>query len=455
MSDLRDPSKPAGAIVEEFDDGGALHNGGVRLKPANENPWYVLATIWGEQKENISIVEIAQLATRNRNTWNKWAKGKLIGEEYAKVLENFRSRQNNPQAQLPDPEKPCDFSHVHFNLSLIVEGFVFSRGVDFREANFSGIADFSKVTFSGTAIFNEARFSKNANFNEATFSEFTDFKAAMFNGDVYFGKASFKGFTDFSLARFGWGPNFREATFSEKVVFNKATFCAMANFSSASFSGETDFDQARFLTHVPEFSDASLYENTAFTLPDRPGENWPPQSGTVRVPGKDEPAKVMPAPNQKRAYSRLRLFYSKTQQIDEEQFFHRQEMRCKREMAKGPTRWLYSLYGLLSDYGISIWRPVVAMLTLIVLGAALLSYHITLQDQPPQASTFWQSMGLSMGWSTANMLPFTGFARTYFGLAFYQALPAWLKVFAGFQTLAAIPLLFLFGLGLRNTFRLR
>ncbi|HHL20471.1 MAG TPA: hypothetical protein ENJ52_02970, partial [Aliiroseovarius sp.] len=246
--------------------------------------------------------------------------------------------------------------------------------------------------------------------------------------------------------------NFKEAIFSGKTSFTMVTFCAGAKFDASTFSNEawfhsarfnapTEFKNARFLTHVPEFYDADLYEDTVFPTPDRPSDNWPPQSGE----------NIMPAEDQKRAYSRLRLFFAKSQQIDEEQFFHRQEMRCKRQMARGGTRALYSLYALLSDYGISIWRPLAAMGVLITLGAALFSFHTGMEGAPPAGSTFWQGMG----WSMANMLPFTGFARTYFGPEFYRGLPVWLKIYAGAQTLAAIPLLFLFGLGLRNTFRLR
>jgi hypothetical protein len=38
------------------EDGSALRNDGVELKPANSNPWYVLATVYGEQdSDKISV----------------------------------------------------------------------------------------------------------------------------------------------------------------------------------------------------------------------------------------------------------------------------------------------------------------------------------------------------------------------------------------------------------------
>ena len=68
LKSLKDPSLPAGAIIEEFDDGGALRNDGVRLKPANQNPWYVLATVFGEAVENNALEDFASY---NRDAWNK------------------------------------------------------------------------------------------------------------------------------------------------------------------------------------------------------------------------------------------------------------------------------------------------------------------------------------------------------------------------------------------------
>jgi hypothetical protein len=47
---LKNPEQPPGEIVETYEDGGALRNDGVRLTPASQNPWYVLATVAGEQE---------------------------------------------------------------------------------------------------------------------------------------------------------------------------------------------------------------------------------------------------------------------------------------------------------------------------------------------------------------------------------------------------------------------
>ncbi|MDQ7070403.1 MAG: hypothetical protein Q9M48_06655 [Rhodobacterales bacterium] len=43
------------------------------LKDRNSNPWYVLATIYGEQAEDATIFEFnRELAVENRRAWNGW-----------------------------------------------------------------------------------------------------------------------------------------------------------------------------------------------------------------------------------------------------------------------------------------------------------------------------------------------------------------------------------------------
>ena len=66
---LSDPNLPAGAIIKEYEEGGTLRNDGEDLRPANENPWYVLATVYGEQERGGVNVT---LHSQNRGIWNRW-----------------------------------------------------------------------------------------------------------------------------------------------------------------------------------------------------------------------------------------------------------------------------------------------------------------------------------------------------------------------------------------------
>lgn len=203
----------------------------------------------------------------------------------------------------------------------------------------------------------------------------------------------------------------------------------------------------QFLTAVPEFHAAEIYDDTLF--PTGAGEvgNWPPLSGTVELEGQEDPVEVMGAKDQKRAYNRLRLFMNRSLQIDEEQFFHRMEMRCKRETEGWQYRWIYTLFEGVSDYGNSVLRPAGWLFVVWLYGviAKLGMVKGGVLADP------W-SIGPAMGWSFANLFSFFGFYRKYFH---GEDLNAALQLFSGVQTVLGFALLFFLGLGLRNRFRLR
>jgi hypothetical protein len=63
----------------------------------------------------------------------------------------------------------------------------------------------------------------------------------------------------------------------------------------------------------------------------------------------------------------------------------------------------------------------------------------------------WQSLGLSF----ANTLNVFGFRKDFFDAAMIERLPAFLKILAAIQTILGTIILFLFGLGVRNKFRMK
>ena len=54
--------------------------------PAEENPWYVLATIAGEQRSKGFDED---LALKNRAYWNAWAGQHLSAEDKAEIKDRF------------------------------------------------------------------------------------------------------------------------------------------------------------------------------------------------------------------------------------------------------------------------------------------------------------------------------------------------------------------------------
>ena len=443
---LTDPSKPVHEIIEVLEDGDAIRNDGVRLTAANKNPWYVLATIYGEQEESGP----SKIEEQNRSVWNLWSEGRLREDYLASVRELFDKRFENVAAEFPDRKQQVDFSNTYFPTGLNCNGFEFHKTVMFHQSVFRKPASFTSARFYRATNFRQTVFMQSANFNNVFFME------------------SPKGGVCFENTHFNRGAYFRAARFSEAADFVSASFGWEADFNSAKFQSTTRFEEVRFATHVPEFHAAELYDDTVFSCRDQDQENWPPLKGAVQVEGRGARVKVMPAADQKRAYNRLRLFMNKSLQIDEEQFFHRQEMRCKTVLASRYHKPFYWLYALLSDYGNSVWRPLFWMVFVMLSGALfMLWWQEAFTFLPKEASGFDWTLGLlgeddlcgklleATGWSISNTLPFLGFGKLYYGGEFAANLAWPLKVVGGVQTVAGFILLFFFGLGLRNRFRLR
>ena len=512
-AELKNPKLPAHAIVEVHDDGRAWRNDGILLDGVRKNPWYILATIFGEQRMRVDPI----LAAQNRRAWNGWfckglasevreslanEVGVEVGEladltesELAEIERRFMRRIGS-DISLPSQLATCDFVACIFNMPLNFDRFIFGNvdfsssifkdDIKFRFSYFFGSAvfrstdirkkaDFSSAKFRLEAVFDSTHFGGPAFFGEHSSGEYGAFKPTHFGGAADFSSCSFSRFSDFHSSHFCGPANFSYTCFSGIPLFSSyqfsslafsvdtsrttsplkgaadfssATFSWAADFRSASFQSTTKFDDAVFQTAVPQFEAANLYDSTTFTLPDDFRENWPPLVGVG----------VMPAAEQKRAYNRLRLFMNKTLQIEEEQFFHRQEMRCKMVDAPWYHLPIYKIFEVLSDFGGSLMRPLLALLAVIVVGAVLMELNILFAFSGECASKS-QSLGIlpeAMGWSFGNTFSIFGFGKTYYSSPCYRdELSAWFKFLAGFQTVSGFILLFLLGLSLRNRFRLR
>lgn len=212
MAELHDPDQPAGALIEVRDDGSALRNDGVELTPAGQNPWYVLATVYGEYYENGYDPE---LAARNRRIWNGWAcAGKSDKEQAAlaqkvglpvedladltkeerQAIEHAFAERLGGSVGIPDNDEAIDMSEIHFPNTVVLEKWIFSRDASFASASFRGDAYFHSATFRG-----------RADFSNRMFDGQTVFSHAKFLGDVpKFYQRSFHQDTEFSLDQTNW-----------------------------------------------------------------------------------------------------------------------------------------------------------------------------------------------------------------------------------------------------------
>lgn len=240
------------------------------LKPANENSWYVLMTLYGEQDgEEVDW----ELHAKNRAMWNVWSCQRLSSQQKVEVAKssgvsfaevtggsewqgfvseqhrNEMIRRNGQKFEyqgLPDAMADTDLSNVEIIRPLMMSGAVFSSNVDFNTAKFCGFARFNSATFNKHARFGSASFAGDARFANATFNEDAQFTSAKFTQDARFTGAKFGGAVGFATATFSGDARFASATFNEDVWFDHALFGESAVFHSATFKGEAVFTSAAF-----------------------------------------------------------------------------------------------------------------------------------------------------------------------------------------------------------------
>lgn len=491
-----------------------------KLKPAEENPWYVLATIYGEEPDNKTHI-------KNRMVWNSWAVSKLneeqkqvIAKKRLGILDNVpnwddihqevakRFEKRLAGRKLPNPCTEIDFSFTCFVRRICFRVFIFPLGIDFSQSIFTEGADlrkgiflaganfgrtifadktlfnnamffdyalFKKAVFQGHplfkgttffsrdksvvfiesafnvgAVFRETTFHGDATFRGADFFDYTSFHNATFFGSANFSRADFYEHAPFSKVTFSGSANFRETTFSKIATFPKTTFNALASFKNTTFEGHSYFRDTEFMIESIftdcQFNEPCNLSSTKFktVYPILEGTKLHEKTILVTNPNDwPDPKNYKQNPKQARASCEVLRHSMNNQGLPEQaHFFFRREMAFAGRMGSLGQRLPYKLFGWLSDYGYSIYRPALWLIALWLGFASVYKVFSSL--------SFTESLGLSI----ASLLQFTGWQRVYFSEVMAD-LPVWLKILAGFQTIAGIVLLFLLGLGLRNRFRFK
>ena len=263
------------------------------LKPAAQNPCYVLMTIEGEQDEQDDDFD-RDLAARNRRWWNRWACEGLPEEEIAKrqremdlppedfapltakEKDHLRTvlRDRCGHDTLPDPKHSIDLSDTEFTAPLVANRYIFRdealfRGATFRDealfagATFRGVAGFGGATFRGWALFRGATFRGLARFGGATFRDEPWFDGATFRDEALFRGATFRDEALFAGATFRGVAGFGGATFRGWALFRGATFRGLARFGGATFRDEAWFDGATF-RYEAQFHGATFRSEARF-----------------------------------------------------------------------------------------------------------------------------------------------------------------------------------------------
>jgi hypothetical protein len=367
----------------------------VETKPkrkAKDNPWYRLATLHGEPSEPHD-----EIAARNRLTWNRWMAPRISDDLRADLLKKVPPAMR--WALLPIQQ------HL---------GWTDEELTPFSEDERRSIADQIGSPFEGE----EVDFSNN------------DFEAPFFPQGFVFPTVTFYG------ATFSDRATFFRAAFSGDADFTKAAFSGDANFTNAEMKGRTSFKDVKF-SEPPQCFNAKLHEGTTWPV------HWP------KPPKKDKDA----ARRFVAAYERLKQEMDRLRKHGEELDFFPLELQCRQVV----LRWKglpIALYGLLCGHGRYYMRPLGILVVVVILGAVPIRAHF---GGGWSLATFTEHPigGGALGLSFANTFGFLGVRKDLIEPMLLQSLPGWLKVIATIQTILGIVLLFLFGLGVRNRFRMR
>jgi hypothetical protein len=453
------------------------------LRAANDNPWYCLATLHGEQPIDGWDPDLAE---KNREAWNRWS-GDITEDERAGYVPAFTRRTMGKTSMMPERAEYPDFSRTHFERAVSFEGFHFHDYADFRSATFSAAADFSQTefnhhnadfnstTFSAKANFRSAVFKRRALFGMATFSDEADFSearffgldefgsamffdAARFGSTTFFGTVSFdcvtfagwadfrrvmfSGMSHFAGAVFLYTADFVSGTFSEEANFYGVVFCDHVRFCNAKFTSNTSFADVRFHSRVPDFRGATLHEATEWH-----GATWPrPPARELPTPGNTSSAQ-----EQVYSYERLKQEMERLKKHEDEQNFFRMELRARRGLVRTLSgSWLLNfIYQVLSGYGTSISRPLGWLFGLFVIGIAIFARAPLYCGAP-------MPIKLAAKLSFANIFVFLPDKREIMMTGkMVECLSNTTQAVSAAQSLLGVVLLFLLGLALRNRFRMK
>ncbi|WGJ15440.1 pentapeptide repeat-containing protein [Methylocapsa sp. D3K7] len=471
---------------------------------AEDNPWYLLATLYGEP-----ALEDSELRTKNRIAWNRYFAANLddetreqlieqkrhpaedltplSAEELAEVGEAFVKRASSSATQvLPPFNIMINFSGVQFTNNVYFADYLFAGVTFFVDANFFGeLNSYSGATFFGGTFFDRVIFSGNAHFHCANFCGGASFIYVTFLSGACFDGAIFPSAADFLNSTFSQYAGFRDATFCRYAAFHGATFSGQSFFNQTKFYGRVLFDGAKFhmrssfvrveMKEETSFENATFFGETRFTSAifertcsfvnaEMKGETFfdtmafnmePPKffgaklhQGTVwrgitwppTPKGKDEAGVFVDA------YACLKLEMDRLKKHEDELKFFSLELRSLRILRESKFRGSgipIALYGIICDYGRSYIRPLIGLFVVAAIGALIFL--------PFKILSPWESLSLSF----ANTFNVFGFRKDYFDAATISNLPDLLKVLSAVQTILGTILLFLVGLGIRNRFRMK
>lgn len=391
---------------------------------------------------------------------------------------------------------PCRFGAISEKGRTVFHGAFHAGGL-----TFDGRSNFKWCKFLGPARFGDAYFRARVDFSHAEFRCNASFVGARFEDDAWFAEADFHGdaaFARCSFAKNAWFDRCRIGP-SGKAAFRACRGAGRIFFFGARIEGileiqESTCDEAIVLAAVGEgdqyrpfhatgsvslrhtHTKRLVMEDARFDrVPDFVGMHvdGPVELDLVEI-GEEPPEDVRNLPPRQRA-AELTARWRALKRLAEQGHHHyytalfaRNEMRA-RELLDREQRplaaWLGRVYGALSDYGLSLWRPWAWwLLTLLVATLAYWDGHVRALGVPPftacagsgPGNAFWSSLlfALRQGSVFGNLASIPG-SEWVVDCLYGERVPAAIIVFAGLQSAVSAVLLFLFLLAVRNHFRIR
>ncbi|WP_254054819.1 hypothetical protein [Pseudophaeobacter sp. EL27] len=257
-----------------------------KLKLANENPWYVLMTLFGEQedKDNLQDLEVWK---KNRDLWNFLDRAEVNSDrDHERLVYNesspqqgilsfrdikekheqemkFRNSGNFMYPGFPDLKRQPSLRECEFRRSVKLAEFCFRGGLNLHASVFEEHLDLSGAVFEGDLYVSGAQVKCGLSSQEVVFKGIVNFKYVHFNGLINFRSSEFEklaefscvhfgsqdkrsGRTDFQNAKFSGRAEFSSSCFFHPVIFQNVAFAEKANFGATEFKKDIYFDAAVF-----------------------------------------------------------------------------------------------------------------------------------------------------------------------------------------------------------------
>jgi uncharacterized protein YjbI with pentapeptide repeats len=398
-------------------------------------------------------------------------------------------------------EKVFDLTRCEFAGRVDLSSATVRCNAQFTRSRFVGIgapnvAMFHRTQFEGGADFTLAEFGPDpgkisatslnaAIFSGASFGSLASFQAAKFRCDAHFENADFRDLNCASIAEekteFHGAANFKGGAETESGIrnvtvhsakFDDAVFQGEVNFRNREFQDDTSFDGATF-KRAPSFHGSEFHPKTSFT-----GARFEWRSGLRLAPWKRIAVSRFPFQSQNALQSlrldnrylagvsdSFRVLTTLAKEIESSELafaFHREEQRSKHDRSAGSDvprseAFFGAMYGLFSDYGGSLSRPLLWS-TAICLGFALL-YAALLGDSPIECMLWESGCQISAAVAIAaerTFLPITSLsgplAEDWNGVA--AAHPFLASALNLIHRLLGTALIFLLALALKRRFQL-